>query len=732
MDNGIEKAWAQGVIPLSLLPEKKERQRFKLTFGFTLSVIVALGALAGVLAIGLLFYEAVQQGNGALAVDIDKLALASTLQQLTSLSLIPREALAIMTAFLVGEQVQNPEFLSLQNDQLRRLLFAASLGTFDGVFLAFPDGTLTGYVGPMVAPFVYVNSSKGLNGTTSLHVFSANNSLGTPTQLMANISNFDARSFNWFQSAVRQPRMPLGQVTWTDTELLAYCDCLGITASKPVRRSSRLIAVIGNTLRLASLSLALNTSAIGKTGQAFLIDRNGNLAALSDPARLNFSFAAQLTSATLVDDPVFRDMIAYLLSQSGGRFDSVPTIAPKFVTFAGVSHLFATTRVAPATGLNWTAVVIIPRSDYFAVSDNAATGALIAGILTGVGVVVITILTTMLLLTRPLLRLARSMNTTAISFEVPLVPRKRSFIHEVASIEEAYANLAHGVYSFGKYVPRPVVKALIQDSKKPQVNVQSRECTFFFSDIVGFTSMAEAVSEVVLNMIIAEYFAEMETILFGLEGITTDFLGDGLFVFWNAPLLRPDHACLACEAALRQQERLAELRRSWSEKGLPELSIRIGINTGPCLVGSFGSDNHLKYTVIGDAVNVASRLEQLNKRYQTGTIVGPTTYENVKDDFIMRPLDVVLLKGKGEPTKVYELLCRRRDAPPQILLLAEQSTKMLSCYVTADFSACSFWAQEILASFPLDVPAKIMLEECGKLCQDVPVEWTPVRKLSEK
>ncbi len=346
MDNDIEKAWAEGVIPLSLFPEQKERQRFKLTFGFTLSVIVALGTLAGGLAIGLLFYRAVQEGNGALAVDIDKLALASTLQQLTSLSLIPREALAILTAFLVGEQLRNPEFLSLHNDQLRRLLFAASLGTFDGVFLAFPDGALTGYVGRMVAPFVYVNSSvEGLNGTTTLHVFSANNSLGIPTQFMANISNFDARSFNWFQSAVRQPRMPLGQVTWTDTELLAYCDCLGISASKPVRRGSRLIAVIGNTLRLASLSLALNTSAIGKTGQAFLIDRNGNLAALSDPVRLNFSFSDHLTPATMVEDPVFRDVIAYLLSQSGGRFDSVPTIAPTFVTFVGVSHLFATTRV---------------------------------------------------------------------------------------------------------------------------------------------------------------------------------------------------------------------------------------------------------------------------------------------------------------------------------------------------------------------------------------------------
>ncbi len=377
-------------------------------------------------------------------------------------------------------------------------------------------------------------------------------------------------------------------------------------------------------------------------------------------------------------------------------------------------------------------MVIIPRSDYFAVSDSAAVAAIIVGVITVVGIIVITILLSLFLLTRPLLLLARGMNVTATSLEVPPVTRRRSFIHEVATIEEAYANMAHGVYSFGKYVPKPVVKALVQDSKEPQVSVSSRECTFFFSDIVGFTSTAETSSEAVLNTLVTEYFAEMEKILFRLDGITTDFLGDGLFVFWNAPLLRPDHALLACEAALRQQGRLRELRESWRGRGLPELSVRIGINTGPCLVGSFGSENHLKYTVIGDAVNVASRLEQLNKRYDTEIIIGPNTYELVKEEFVARPLELVLLKGKGESTKVYELLCFRAEASPEMLLLVEQSHKMLDCYVNADFVSCSYWAGEILNSFPLDKTALVMKVECTNLCQYVPSDWSPVHKLDEK
>ncbi len=348
MDKDIQKAWNESLAPLSFAKVPVPQQRFKLTFGFALSVIVALGTLTGALAIGLLFYRAVEEGNGSLAVDIDRVALSSTIQQLSALSLIPREALAMLTAFLVGEQVQNPSFLSLQNDQLRRVLFAASLGTFDGVFVAFPDGALIGYVGPMVAPFTFVNSTKDVNGTGyTLNVFYVNNTLGLPTQRIASVSNFDARKLIWYQASAKQLRLPLGQVNWTETELLPYCDCLGITASKPVTVGPRLIAVVGNTLRLESLSLALNTSIIGKTGQAFLIDRSGNVAALSDPDRLNFTFVTQLTPALSIQDPVFRDMTTFLLSRGGGRFDTLPVIAPTFVNLGGVSHLLATTRVAP-------------------------------------------------------------------------------------------------------------------------------------------------------------------------------------------------------------------------------------------------------------------------------------------------------------------------------------------------------------------------------------------------
>src|SRR5690606_30122755 len=119
---------------------------------------------------------------------------------------------------------------------------------------------------------------------------------------------------------------------------------------------------------------------------------------------------------------------------------------------------------------------------------------------------------------------------------------------------------------------------------------------------------------------------------------------------------------LACEAALQQQKALSLLRKEWRLNGVPEIHIRIGINTGPCLVGNFGSHDHLKYTVMGDAVNVASRLEQLNKFYHTFIIIGPETHALVKTEYVTRSLDLVVVKGKTQPVCVYELLGRRNDA----------------------------------------------------------------------
>lgn len=727
--------WKESAIIVAppLKPDKTWcERRWRPNFGLVLAILVALATVSGSLAIGLLFWRALQDGNAALVKDLDAATLTTVSEQLVLASAIPRIAITQANSFLVNEMLFGGNILSLSNDQLRRVLFAASLSNFDGVLVGLADGSIIGYSGPMVAPFTFFNTT---NTTTHQVSIYRTDLLGRPVQLQRVVQPLDVRTRPWFQVAQSVQRLPGSQVNWTNPEVLRNCECQGIYASRPITLGSRFAGAIASTLRLETLSGRLNATLIGKTGEAFLLDRIGNLVGLSDPQRLNFSFTSALVPAENITDPTFRDLISYLMSLSNSSFDKIPVIQPPvFRTLNGIVYIVSSLRVAEVTGLNWTAVIIVPRSDYFSVSDEAATLALIAGALAVVGVVVITVITSMVLLSIPLLRLAKGMDYAAKSLEVPpLQPRRPSFIDEVARMEQAYSNMAHGVYSFGKYVPRPVVKALVQEAQEPRVSVTSRECTFFFSDIADFTRVAESVDEQLLNTIITEYFAEMERILFELDGITTDFLGDGVFVFWNAPIPREDHALVACEAALRQQTCLEQLRVKWNERGWPMLYCRMGINTGPCLVGSFGSPNHLKYTVLGDAVNVASRLEQLNKFFATRIIVGHRTWEMVHHAFLARPLQVVVLKGKQAPTKVYELLARAPDATPHQRWFVHRNTAMLDEYMQRNFPKARAIACEILEEFPEDVPAALMRDKCTELINMPPDEtWTPIYRLAEK
>jgi adenylate cyclase len=210
-------------------------------------------------------------------------------------------------------------------------------------------------------------------------------------------------------------------------------------------------------------------------------------------------------------------------------------------------------------------------------------------------------------------------------------------------------------------------------------------------------------------------------------------LGDGLFVFWNAPSYHPDHAILACEAALQQQEALVKMRSEWKTRGLPEMFVRIGINTGHCLVGNFGSRNHLKYTVMGDAVNIASRLEGLNKTFRTSIILGHETFRQCQEHVLARPLSLVVLKGKTAPTMVYELMCRKGEATDDQLLLAKSSSRMFTAFLARDFKQAVEVCEEILALFPGDASAILLRERCYNLMSvELPADWTGAWVAPEK
>lgn len=206
---------------------------------------------------------------------------------------------------------------------------------------------------------------------------------------------------------------------------------------------------------------------------------------------------------------------------------------------------------------------------------------------------------------------------------------------------------------FGQYVPPELVDQMARDPGKYSMEGRSEELTVLFSDIRGFTSIAEGMEPKELSQLLNEYLTEMTRVIGEHRGTLDKYIGDAIMAFWGAPVAEPRHAERAVAAAVAMQAALGPLNERFRARGWPELRIGIGINTGPMRVGDMGSRSRKAYTVLGDAVNLASRLEGLTKQYGVGIIVGEATRQAVGGT-VFRELDRVRVKGKDAPTAIYE------------------------------------------------------------------------------
>jgi adenylate cyclase len=211
---------------------------------------------------------------------------------------------------------------------------------------------------------------------------------------------------------------------------------------------------------------------------------------------------------------------------------------------------------------------------------------------------------------------------------------------------------------FSHYISSAVVNELVANPEKAKLGGDRRELTVFFSDIANFTTISEQFTNKPERLVelLNEYLDEMTPIILKHGGTLDKYEGDAIMAFWGAPIPQRDHALRTCLASLEMQKRLAQLRPHWKKAGKPELEVRIGINTGIMIVGNMGGRDRFDYTVIGDSVNLASRLEGANKQYGSNIMISDFTYQHVKTVVTVRELDLIQVKGKSEPVKVWELM----------------------------------------------------------------------------
>ncbi|MEM9304341.1 MAG: adenylate/guanylate cyclase domain-containing protein [Pseudomonadota bacterium] len=453
---------------------------------------------------------------------------------------------------------------------------------------------------------------------------------------------------------------------------------------------------------LRDLHEFLRAIEVGETGRVFVVTGNGTLIGVGEDERPRFESAAAERAAG-----------------SG------------ILTLDDTAYRTAWSPLGVAGGPDWRIGILVPERELTGIVGENARTVLLAGLL---ALAIALGLAAWLahLISRPIRAMSEDVEHVS-HFDITDDPPIDSWIREIAVLGDAIDHMKLGLKSFEKYVPGEVVRKLIAARKEAVLGVEPAEVTLLFSDIKGFTGITESLEPDRLVEVVGEYLEEMSQVVIASDATLDKYIGDAIMAFWNAPTPVPDHPAVACRAALTYQRRLAELREVWRARDLPPLRARIGLNTGHVLVGNLGSERRLSYTVIGDAVNLAARLEALNDSYGTLLIISDSVKRAIGDAFVTRPLDLVAVKGKTEGILVHELITEREHASSAQIANTALYASALDEYLGRRFEQARAMFREYLDRRPGDVAAGLLADRCDELLRHPPDDdWNGVFVMQSK
>jgi class 3 adenylate cyclase/ABC-type nitrate/sulfonate/bicarbonate transport system substrate-binding protein len=423
--------------------------------------------------------------------------------------------------------------------------------------------------------------------------------------------------------------------------------------------------------------------------------------------------ALKIATLTDIDDPEVRE--AHRQHALAGA-DSLVFRSPT----NGEDLIAAFANFPDGFGQPWQVITLTPIDDF--VGTLKATNRLMMAI-----IIVLTAIELFFIyfassrLSRPVENVSRQLQAIeSLQFDVPA--SRPSNIREIARLESAASLLRTSLKSFSSFVPLDVVRQLIKSGIPLTLGVEPRFLTVFFSDLENFSSHSETLAPADLLVQISTYLEEVSSAISDEGGTVDKFIGDGVMAFWNAPVQRPDHVLRACAGALRAARRMERINDAWETEGRPRIRIRIGLNCATVLVGNVGSSTRLSYTALGDGVNVAARLEGINKLFGTTICISDSIFEHARAEILARPLKRVQVKGRKTKFMIYELLALRasddpalrvRDRDEQLCAMTWQASEHIEA---GDFAAAERAYRAILDNFPSDPVAKFMLENCEAMC----------------
>jgi len=456
-------------------------------------------------------------------------------------------------------------------------------------------------------------------------------------------SKYDPRVRPWYIGAKKSKR-----TFWSKPYIFFENNEPGITVAVPIYNANgQLKGIVAADISLEGISNFLKKGNITKNSISFIIDDNSKLVAYSRDRNI----VATQNNKTRSLRPEELEV-----TEVTDAFKAYNNQYNKLITYSSKNRNYLVTCL-PFTGSlerGWQLIILAPEDDFTGALKVTlkrilyfSFGALLIGIL----------LTTLLarkiskpieLLSKDVLEV-RNLNLDSDSCI-------NSPIHEIQTMDNAINAMKTSLKAFRMYLPSTLVKQLIASGEDIAIGGKERDLTLFFSDIADFTSISETIEPQDLLLQLSEYFDTMTTIIEADKGTVDKFIGDAVMAFWGAPIKNVNHTYGACRSALLCQKKIEELNKKWSKESKEEFHTRIGIHTAKTIVGNIGAEQRMNYTVLGDGVNLASRLEGVNKLYKTKIIISHTTYQQIKNLFHCRILDNITVKGKNETIKIYELL----------------------------------------------------------------------------
>lgn len=285
--------------------------------------------------------------------------------------------------------------------------------------------------------------------------------------------------------------------------------------------------------------------------------------------------------------------------------------------------------------------------------------------------------------------------------------------------------------TFSRYLAPEVIKELINNPEAIKLGGKKERLTILFSDIRNFTTVSETMQPEQLTRFLNAYLSRMTRVVFEHEGVIDKYIGDAIMAFWGAPLLNSQHAQDAIVSALEMIDTLREFNAQNEGVSLPAINIGIGVNTGEVTVGNMGSEKRFDYTVMGDSVNLASRLEELTKIYRVNIIIGEQTYKEIKaSDFLIRELDRVQVKGKKNAVTIYEVV--PAHSKQQVQKILEHFDRGRDYYYRGEWQKALTTFSAIIAKVENDGPTKLLKERCEQFLREPPTQWSGVYELTYK